>query len=102
MSPMLFNVYLEEALNTSQKLKDMRSRGDLLAFADDMLILTDSKAEMEEAIKELSKLEARWNLKLNKKKSQVITKDTTPDIEGVPCMQQVKYLGVPIHTNPKQ
>ena len=66
---MLFNVYLEEALNTSSKLKQMRDRGDLLAFADDMLILTDSRTEMEWAIQELEKLEAKWSLKLNKTKS---------------------------------
>ena len=46
ISPMLFNVYLEEALSTTSKLREMVSRGDLLAFADDMLILTNSKAEM--------------------------------------------------------
>ena len=39
---MLFNVYLEEALGTTQKLRDMVNCGDLLAFADDMLILTNS------------------------------------------------------------
>jgi hypothetical protein len=47
---MLFNVYLEEALNSSKKLCEMRKRGDLLAFADDMLILTNCKAELTEAI----------------------------------------------------
>ena len=46
LSPMLFNVCLEEALGTTSKLGEMVSRGDLLAFADDMLILTNSKAEM--------------------------------------------------------
>jgi RNA-directed DNA polymerase len=50
LSPMLFNVYLEEALGTTDKLKEMVRRGDLLAFADDMLILTNSKAEMTQAI----------------------------------------------------
>ena len=50
LSPMLFNVYLEEALGTTSKLREMVSRGDLLAFADDMLILTNSKAEMTQAI----------------------------------------------------
>jgi hypothetical protein len=39
---MLFNVYLEETLGTAQKLREMVNRGDLLAFADDMLILTNS------------------------------------------------------------
>jgi hypothetical protein len=33
----LFNIYLENALDSSQKLKEMRRRGDLMAFADDML-----------------------------------------------------------------
>jgi hypothetical protein len=50
LSPVLFNVYLEEAIRSSTKLDGVRSRGDLLAFADDMLILTNSKAEMTQAI----------------------------------------------------
>ena len=102
LSPMLFNVYLEEALNTSAKLAEMRRRGDLLAFADDMLILTNSKPELEEAIRELEGLGYMWSLKLNKDKSQVLTTDPAKDIAGVPCMTHVKYLGVPIHVNPKQ
>jgi hypothetical protein len=69
LSPMLFNVYLEEALGQTQKLRDMVSRGDLLAFADDMLILTNSKAEMAQAIQELESLSGVWNLRLNKAKS---------------------------------
>ena len=65
LSPMLFNVYLEEALNSSAKLLAMRKRGDLLAFADDMLILTNCKAELEEAIKEIELLAPEWSLKMN-------------------------------------
>ena len=42
LSPMLFNVYLEEALGTTQKQREMVNRGDLLAFSDDMLILKNS------------------------------------------------------------
>jgi hypothetical protein len=102
MSPMLFNVYLEEALNTSPKLREAKQRGDLLAFADDMLLLTNSKAQMEEMIQELEKLNADWNLRLNKDKSQVLTKDNIPSIAGVPCMKQVKYLGIPVHVDVKQ
>ena len=56
LSPMLFNVYLEEALGTTENLKEMVRRGDLLAFADDMLILTNSKADMTQAIMELDGL----------------------------------------------
>ena len=41
LSPVLFNVYLEDALNSSSILHGMRERGDLLAFADDMLIMSN-------------------------------------------------------------
>ena len=47
LSPVLFNVYLEEALKSSRKLEDMRRRGDLLAFADDMLVMSNSQPEIE-------------------------------------------------------
>ena len=47
----------------------MVNRGDLLAFADDMLILTNSKAEMTQAIQELESLSGVWNLRLSKVKS---------------------------------
>ena len=53
---MLFNVYLEQAIKSSRKLEEMRSRGDLLAFADDMLVMTQSKGELELVISELEKL----------------------------------------------
>ena len=83
---MLFNVYLEEALSTSTKLSEMRKRGDLLAFADDMLILTNSKVELGEAIRELEGLNREWHLTLNKDKSQVLTKEKDAEVEGIPCM----------------
>ena len=80
----------------------MVSRGDLLAFADDMLILTNSRAEMAQAIQELDNLSGAWNLRLNKAKSQVLTEDNIPDIAGIPCVTHVKYLGVPIHLDLKE
>ena len=46
LSPVLFNVYLEEALKTSQKLR-VRRRGDLLAFAEDMLVMSNCQHEIE-------------------------------------------------------
>ena len=41
LSLVLFNVYLEEAIKSSNKLEELRSRGDLLAFADDMLVMSN-------------------------------------------------------------
>ena len=43
---MLFNVYLEEALGETQKLKDMVNRRDLQAFSDYILILTNTKDQI--------------------------------------------------------
>jgi len=63
----------------------MRRRGDLLAFADDMLVLTNSKAELEETIHEIEALASEWNLRMNKDKSQVLTKDTCQDVAGSPA-----------------
>ncbi|MFN9904885.1 MAG: hypothetical protein ACK56F_02010, partial [bacterium] len=54
---------------------------------------------MAEIIRHLDGLQQEWNLRMNKGKSQVLTKDSIEAIEGVPCMQQVKYLGVPIHVD---
>jgi hypothetical protein len=56
LSPILFNVYLEAAIKFSQKLEQLRSRGDLLAFADDMLIMTNNQHELEEVIIEIATL----------------------------------------------
>ena len=73
LSPLLFNIYLDEAIRSSAKLESLRKRGDLLAFADDMLICSNSKQEVEAAITELQSLEGSFNLKLNKKKSEILT-----------------------------
>ena len=56
LSPVLFNVYLEEALKSSKKLEEVRSRGDLLAFADDMLVMSNNQHEVEQIIGELTAL----------------------------------------------
>ena len=47
LSPVLFNVYLKEAIKSSKKLDEVRSRGDLLAFADDMLVMSNCQREIE-------------------------------------------------------
>jgi retron-type reverse transcriptase len=73
LSPLLFNVYLEEAIRSSAKLDGVRSRGDLLDFADDFLVMSNSQAEIEQIINELTALQVKWNLKLNKKKSEILT-----------------------------
>ena len=66
LSPVLFNAYLEEALESSRKLVQLIRRGDLLAFADEMLVMSNCQHEINEVIEELAKLNMDWNLRLNK------------------------------------
>ena len=56
LSSVLFNIYLEDYLNSSSILHGMRKRGDLLAFADDMLIISNQKEEIGKAIDEIAYL----------------------------------------------
>jgi hypothetical protein len=56
MSLVIFDVYLEEALISSRKLEDLRTRGNLLAFADDMLVMSNSLSEIEMVLEELTTL----------------------------------------------
>ena len=96
LSPVLFNVYLEEALKSSAKLEAVRKRGDLLAFADDMLVMTNNQNELAMIIEELTSLQRRWNLRINKKKSEILTKENIAEIGGINCTKTVKYLGVKV------
>jgi len=102
LSPILFNVYLEEAIRSSQKLEEVRSRGDLLAFADDMLVMSNSQPEMEMIINEFATLNVKWNLRLNKKKSEILTNAVLEEINGVKCSKIVKYLGVKVSIDKKE
>ena len=96
LSPVLFNVYLEEALKSSLKLEEVRKRGDLLAFADDMLVMTNNQSELTMIIDELGKLQQQWNLRLNKKKSEILTKEDILEVNGIKCVKTVNYLGVKV------
>jgi hypothetical protein len=79
----------------------MRRRGDLLAFADDMLIMSNQKGEIEQAINEMASLQLKYNLRLNKKKSEILTAEKEEEIGGIRCTKMVKYLGVKINADVK-
>ena len=102
LSPVLFNVYLEEAIRSSKKLEKVRSRGDLLAFADDMLVMSNQEVEVGMIIEELAKVQLEWNLRLNKKKSEILTAVEKEEINGIRCTGAVKYLGVRVTVDKKQ
>ena len=98
LSPLLFNDYLEKVLRTSPKLEQVRRKGDLLAFEDDMLLMSYSRTEVEEIVNELASLEVSHNLRMNKKKSEILTAEDAEEIGGVRCKKEEKYLGFRVCT----
>jgi hypothetical protein len=53
-------------------------------------------------VEELTTLNQNWNLRLNKKKSEILTKEDLPEIGGVKCVKVVKYLGVRVAVDKKE
>jgi hypothetical protein len=43
----------------------------------------------------------KWNLKLNKKKSEILTKVEIEEVNGIKCSNTVKYLGVRVAVDRK-
>lgn len=46
---------------------------DILAFADDMLIITESYSELRDVMKRLEKQLGEGNLQINRKKSEILS-----------------------------
>ena len=73
LSPKLFNKYLEHALLSSPALASAVARGDIIAYADDIVILSKSKAMMERILDALEALQDSHGLSINKKKTVFIS-----------------------------
>ena len=67
-----------------------------------MLVMSNSQSEIEIIINELATLKVRWNLRLNNKKSEILTGERLTEIGGVRCTQQVKHLGVKVTLDRKE
>lgn len=105
LSPVLFNVYLEEALKSKQNLWKAALKGHLVAYADDMVICTSSEEELKVMISELEQLDTLWGIKMNLNKSEILSggaSNRPEDIAGVRRVQEVKYLGVVIARDDKE
>ena len=60
------------------------------------MVMTNNQNELAMIIEELTSLQQRWNLRLNKKKSEILTKEDIAEIGGINCKRTVKYLGVKV------
>ena len=62
----------KEALGSSELLRKVRSRRDLLDFKDGMLIMSNEREEIERTVDELACLYMNFILRLNIKKSDIL------------------------------
>ncbi len=49
----------------------------------------------------MASLQMKYNLRLNKKKSEILTAEKEEEIGGIRCTKMVKYLGVKINADVK-
>ena len=66
-----------------------------------MLVMSSQKGEIEQAISELASLQLKYNLRLNKKKSEILTAKKEEQIGEIKCTRTVKYLGVKVNVDVK-
>ena len=68
ISPSLFDIYTEPLLLEPNKIIELE---DILAYADDILILCEDQLTLERCINVIEEWSRENNLKINKKKSAV-------------------------------
>ena len=56
---------------------------------------------MEHIVNELSSLSEKYNLRLNKRKSEILTLEKAEEIQGIRCTLMVKYLGIKVSADIK-
>lgn len=97
LSPLIFNLYLDNLIEQNPFLKDLATQGKLLAYADDMLLILDSKDETEKAIQNLHQL-SDFGLQLNTWKTQIMTYNqelaVCSEINGNKTTDHINYLSL--------
>jgi len=100
ISPSLFNIYLDEFL---RKIADFGIEDeDILAYADDLLILTPSYPKLRALIDNIQRWSQEIGLHLNKSKSGIMEfiprrkrrQIIQESISGIPIVKKYKYLGL--------
>ena len=104
LSPLLFNIYLDNALRSNERLTQLINRGDLIAYADDLYIHAQDEQECKVILKELDTLKESWGLILNHKKTEIlrIGENQPLEIEVIRSVEVAKYLGMRLHQDGKE
>lgn len=107
ISPFLFNIYMEPLLYRIGE-EAMISIEDIMAYADDILIICSSINQLRQVIKVLKEWSITNNLHLNPTKSGIVefrpkhgrdapTLSTGGTFEGIPIVDKYRYLGTIIN-----
>ncbi len=101
ISPALFNIFAESLLNELQE--SGYNINDLLAFADDHIIMNLTKSDLRRAIKLVKEWSHHNNFSLNPDKSGILeipprngalTMEIGSRFEGIPIVSEYRYLGL--------
>ena len=77
LSPLLFNLFVNDI---SQELKDnscepiklQQKDINCLMYADDLLIISETEAGLDNSLQRLEKYAKRWKLKISQKKTKIM------------------------------
>lgn len=104
LSPLLFNVFIDDLIVEVKALKLGVSVGNvhvsLLLFADDIVLLAESEADLQRSLAAVESWCRRWRLELNASKSEVMVVNGalagTITCAGQPLklVSQFRYLGL--------
>ena len=77
LSPLLFNIFINDLPDIFDKtccpVKIGTQRISCLMYADDLIILSESKEGLKQGLKKLEIYAKKWRLTVNKKKSKILT-----------------------------
>ncbi len=112
LSPTLFNIFINDMLKIFEDpiCKPAHIKGlniGCLAYADDLLICSESKEGLQEGLKRLHKYCTKWRLTINVKKSKIMLfnkakkGDFKIGTDSLEIVRHYKYLGLTIANNGK-
>ena len=104
MSPFLFILAIDPLLNSIQNDNEIKGalvgnkRIKVLAYADDLVLITENSEDLEKMIKHVENYEKASNAKLNQKKSQLVSFgeekiEKMGEIEQLKEGEKVRHLG---------
>ena len=116
LSPKLFSIYIEQLIKEVQESGNGIALGQLkfgiLAYADDILLLSEKEEEMRKSLRICEEYGAKWDIKWNPQKTQLLlagdrskrnrTISTIQFIgQDLVETQELKYLGVDVRNDGK-